>query len=73
MIVQHVDATTTYMDREALAQWASVSQMTVRRHCREVIVGVDEKTGRVLYDCQPARVKLDAVKARPERRLDRSA
>jgi hypothetical protein len=56
------------MDREALALWLKLSEMTIRRRCRDAIVGRDAATGRVLYDVGLATVQVGAVTARPERR-----
>lgn len=56
------------MDREALAEWLRLSEMTIRRRCRDAIVGRDRATGRVLYDVDLATAQLEAVTGRPERR-----
>jgi len=63
-----VDAQTTFADREALAVWLDVSEMTVRRYCGPAKVGVDAGSGRVLYDAEKAALLLEAVTGRPARR-----
>lgn len=56
------------MDREALAQYLRLSEITIRRRCRDAIVGRDAATGRVLYDVDRALIHVEAVTGRPERR-----
>jgi hypothetical protein len=64
VIVRHV-GDTAHADREALALWLGLSQMTVRRHCKPDIVGLDAKTGRVLYDAQRTADRLERITGRP--------
>jgi hypothetical protein len=56
------------MDREALAQWRGLSEISVRRHCTPV--RYDEETGRALYDVTEATAALGGVRhrVRPARR-----
>lgn len=74
MIVRIVDGDTQHMDREALTQWVLVAhgldvpEITLRRNCRDAIVGHDPATGRVLYDVRVAEALLQSIKLRPTRR-----
>lgn len=71
MIVRANDALgTTHMDREALGQWLEIPEITIRRHCKDAVVGHDPDTGCVLYDVDLAVVLLQSVKLRPQRRAN---
>lgn len=50
------------MDREALAAWLSLSEITVRRHCKPI--KVDPATGRRFYDAEACAERLATVKPR---------
>jgi transposase len=56
------------MDREALARWVGLSEISIRRHCTPV--RYDEETGRALYDVTQASKALGGVRhrVRPARR-----
>lgn len=45
------------MDREALAQWLVLSEITIRRHCKPT--KRDPRTGRLFYDAEACREQLD--------------
>jgi hypothetical protein len=48
MIVRIIDESTQHADREALAEWRQLFEVTVRRHWRPAIVGRDSEPGRAL-------------------------
>lgn len=54
------------MDREALAEWLFVAEITIRRHCRPT--KRDPVTGKVFYEAEVCRDLLaDRVRPRLKR------
>lgn len=47
------------MDRAALAQWLTLSEVTIRRRCRPSYK--DPKTGRLFYKAEECADQLDRV------------
>lgn len=56
------------MDREALAQWLSLSQITIRRRCTPV--DRDEMTGSLLYLAEECAEQLATVRRLPKKTPD---